>query len=423
MGLKVSYYFKLFPGTDGEPAVAFHSRTGGTYAFTPDALARLQCFVSAPDYTEDAEFRDFMLREEILISSDINELELIKHQYRNDRHSNEELYVTYSMTNACNFRCTYCYQEHKTEVLENENLEKTFRYIEREIPKYKRLKIHWFGGEPTLRLKWIRSSSERLTKLCDDLGKEYFAGITTNGSTFTDDVASELKSCRIRQVQFTLDGDREIHDLFRITKSGKGTFDTVLKAIQISAKHGFLTFVRVNLSPCNQPRLRMLLDRLRDSGLGPHNIILYLNEMKEHTNSTKSQSMYFASIEKYGDSLIESLRILKEYGYPVPKLGPVDVNCAFDKPSSVLFGVDGNLYHCTTGTDKALAMLGSDGIVAQETARKSFIHRREPWDDPTCKSCTNLPTCMGGCAYLDEEGKVKCNPEGFVIEKLVRLSI
>jgi hypothetical protein len=30
---------------------------------------------------------------------------------------------------------------------------------------------------------------------------------------------------------------------------------------------------------------------------------------------------------------------------------------------------------------------------------------------------------MGGCAYLDEEGKVKCNPEGFVIEELLRLKL
>ena len=421
--MKMSSYFQIFPGKNGEPAVALHSRTGASFAFSEEMYGRLQTFIKNPNNDGDPELEDFLIYQDVLIPDKINELELIKEKYRRDRKSKEELYVTYSMTNACNFRCTYCYQEHKAEVLEKENLEKTFLYIERELPGYERLKVHWFGGEPTLRLPWIEQSAKRLVDLCNELGKGYFSGITTNGSRFDENTASLLKRCHVNQVQFTLDGDQELHDLFRISKSGRGTFLIVLNAIKTSVKAGFITFVRVNISPRNYSRLGKLLDRLQSEEIGPHNIVLYLNEMKQHSNSANNPSMYFSSIEKYGDALVESLKILKSYGYPVPRILPVDVNCQFDKPSSVLFGVDGNLYHCTTGTDKALAELDNRGSVTKETARRKFVHEREPWDDPTCAKCPNLPTCMGGCAYLDEEGKVKCNPEGFVIEDILRLAL
>ncbi len=49
--------------------------------------------------------------------------------------------------------------------------------------------VTWFGGEPLLRMKTIRSLTAKLISL----GKPYRAGIITNGYLLTEDVAHSLK--------------------------------------------------------------------------------------------------------------------------------------------------------------------------------------------------------------------------------------
>jgi uncharacterized protein len=232
-----------------------------------------------------------------------------------------------------------------------------------------------------------------------------------------------LKSLSISQIQFTLDGDEELHNTLRIHKNGEGTFKQILAAIRLSTEVGFSTFVRINLNPLTTPRIEHLLRIFTENGIGPHNITLYFNEMKNHGNADMRSDIYFPTLSKFGDALIDCLIVLKQYGYPIPRFAPIDVNCEFDKPSSVFFGPDGNIYHCTTGTNKALAKLGSNGRLMNETLRRSFVHNRKPWDDPGCRNCNFLPVCMGGCSYLDDMGKMKCNPDMFILESLVRLSL
>lgn len=421
--LKASSYFLVYPKTIDGPAIGVNTKTGGAYAFDDDVFIRLSRLLSFPNEVDaDPILRSFLLDQQILIEEDYSELDALKAKYRTARVSDDELYVTYSLTGACNFRCTYCYQDHNNVSLSSDNIAKTIRYISSELPKYKKLKVHWFGGEPMLRMKWLEETSNLLISLSDNLQKDYFSGITTNGSFFDRHNAKILRRLRVKQVQFTLDGGQNEHNKLRVLKDGSGTFNTVLDAIKLSAEMEFHTFVRINLSPSNIMSIERMLDALESRGLGPKKIRLYINEMKDHGGGGPA-AIYWKDLQAYGNGLIEALKIVKKYGYPPPRIAPIEVNCAFDKPSSVLFGENGDIYHCTTGTDKAMAAIDDDGKIISKSKHMEFVHKREPWDDPHCCDCKYLPICMGGCAYLHDEGKVKCNPDGFILEKLIRLSL
>ena len=313
------------------------------------------------------------MREQVLIDASADELDDIKALHRAGRASKHELYVTYSMTNACNFRCTYCYQEHKKDVLAGDALEKTYRYIERELPVYESLRIHWFGGEPLLRLKNVLDSSAALIEICRKMQKRYSAAITTNGSLFTVPTARSLRAVGVEQVQFTLDGARPVHDTTRLRKNGSGSYEAVMQAIRVAVDEGYSVFVRVNLNKKAEGSFADLLDDIRSRGLGPDQIGIYITEMKQHANSMALTGMYYPSVAEYAQSFIDTLKVMKEFGYPIPKLSPLEVNCSFDKPSTVLFGVDGNLYHCTTGTDRALGQLDESGAIVHE-GRSTAAH-------------------------------------------------
>lgn len=416
--MKVSRYFLLYDAV--LPAVAINTATGGCFAFDAKALKALQAAQQDPNKV--GPLRDFLLAERIIVADDVDEFRDIKERHRARRFSHDELYVTYALTYSCNFRCLYCYQEHQHESITDDAVGRTLKYVAKTLPDYERLKVHWFGGEPMLHMPIIEKTSRGLRAIASQLGKPYFAAITTNGSLFTETNAGRLREdCGVTQVQFTIDGPPDVHNRIRRRRSGRGTYEIVAQAIARATRHDFLTFVRINLSPANIDGVQLILRDLAARGLGPHNIRLYANEMKQHTASSPDGSLYFSSIRDYGLSLVKCLRAMSEFGYPLPSPRPLDVNCAFDKPSSVLFGTDGNLRHCTTGTDRSLAFLDAKGEICAQSERRHCLHSTQPWDDPTCADCTFLPTCMGGCSYLGEEGKVKCNPEGFVLEDLLRL--
>jgi uncharacterized protein len=419
--MKLSNYLSIFRGDESSPHCAFNAMTGGIYKLEEPAMLKFEYLCREPNSNEYPDVKDFMIREKILIPEAVDELEQIKAGFRNARTSTDELFATFVLTDSCNFRCTYCYQSHDATHSTETSLDKGIGLIRARLPQYKKLKVHWFGGEPLLAFNKLKYAAEKLIALAEENSIPYFSAITSNGSLLTPDRAADLRSLRVDQIQITLDGDENDHNDLRVALSGKPTFETTLNAIKIAIDYGFHTFVRINLSPRNADNFPKLLDRLIDEGINSSKIHLYINEMKQHGHSSPNQAIYFSSIGEFGEKLIISLREMHKRGFPLPSLQPVEVNCTFDKPSSLMFGTSGDLYHCTTGTDRSLATLSEHGEILSKAERMDWVHSREPWDDDVCRTCKHLPLCMGGCAYLEEEGKNKCNPDKFVLEPLVKL--
>jgi len=417
---KVNKYVSQY--RDESDTIVFNALTGGLYKFN-SYTAKMIAFDGAQDIerTIPRVTLDFLTKEQIVVPATLDEIEIVQARFRHARQYSKQLYATFILTEQCNLRCVYCYQNHQNTKASINSLQKSLRHVETRIDDYESLKVHWFGGEPLLRLDILEHTAFHLIKMCEERRKKYFSGITTNGILLNNRTAKKLKNLKVDQIQFTLDGDCDQHNELRVYASGNGTFFQVLSAIKIAVENNFITFVRVNLSKHNILSFERLLDRLILEGLGPDQIRLYINEMKEHGNSPPMSGLYFKDVAEYGTYLVDALSIMQRFGYPLPALVPVDVNCEFDKPSTMLFGTDGNMYHCTTGTDRPLALLDDEGEIKEKTERMCKTHDREPWDDPMCNNCKHLPLCMGGCSYLEEDGKTKCNPERFVLEPLIRL--
>jgi uncharacterized protein len=96
------------------------------------------------------------------------------------------------------------------------------------------------GGEPLLlgadRLKFL------LSTLRNVLSPEFPISIQTNGILITNELL-DVCSAFMTSVAVSLDGPKEIHDQWRVTHAGSGTFDDVLNGYKIlkdHRDHGFL---------------------------------------------------------------------------------------------------------------------------------------------------------------------------------------
>lgn len=150
-----------------------------------------------------------------------------------------------SVTDRCNFRCTYCMPK---EVFNSEYafLRKDDLLSFEEITRISRLfaslgvkKLRLTGGEPLLR----KSIPVLIEQLSDIEGIEDIS-LTTNGVLLTQDVAQQLKDAGLQRITISLDALDD--ETFKAISDVGFNVDKVLQAVD-NAKAVGLTPIKVNM--------------------------------------------------------------------------------------------------------------------------------------------------------------------------------
>ena len=142
----------------------------------------------------------------------------------------------------CNLDCKYCFYLEKEELypgksnwrMSDEVLESYIRqYIAaQDVPE---VTFAWQGGEPTLMgVDFFRRAVEFQKRFAD--GKKISNAIQTNG-TLLDDTWGEFLKQNQFLVGLSIDGPRRFHDVYRVDKEGKPSFDRVLAGMRLLKKH------------------------------------------------------------------------------------------------------------------------------------------------------------------------------------------
>jgi uncharacterized protein len=96
--------------------------------------------------------------------------------------------------------------------------------------------IAWQGGEPTLMgLEFFKRSIE-IARTYARPGMTIQHTIQTNGTLINDEWAAFFKEHDFL-VGISIDGPREMHDIYRQDKGGAPTFDKVMRGLSFSKKH------------------------------------------------------------------------------------------------------------------------------------------------------------------------------------------
>ncbi len=183
-----------------------------------------------------------------------------------DRQGRAITYLRLSVTDRCNFRCSYCSPAHwggTKEMLSPEELERIVRIFARLGTRRVRLT----GGEPLMRPDLLEIA-RRVSKIP---GIEKVA-LTTNASRLSDS-AGALVEAGISQLNVSLDTLRE--ERFRKV-SAKGDFAAVLAGIEAGAKAGFsaLKLNVVVMKGVNEDELPQLVRYAHGLGYTPRFIEL-----------------------------------------------------------------------------------------------------------------------------------------------------
>jgi uncharacterized protein len=136
-------------------------------------------------------------------------------------------------TPFCNIDCRYCYLPDRSSkaVVEEATLANLFTQIFEAGWAEGGLNVVWHAGEPmVLPIDFYRRSFGLIDRLKPP-GLAVTHAFQTNGTLIDDDWCRFFTEARVN-VGVSVDGPRRLHDLNRVTRAGRGTFDRTIAGIR-----------------------------------------------------------------------------------------------------------------------------------------------------------------------------------------------
>ncbi|MBI2278660.1 MAG: radical SAM protein [Candidatus Brennerbacteria bacterium] len=359
----------------------------------------LQCHFLVPEGFDDRAFLEERMREgekEIISGSLIDYLELI-------------------MSEACNFRCTYCIHFNNLETSDRINNPKKFmrydtaketvdRYLEILRGHGKRVaEINFGGGEPLLAWPVIKQMFE-YCRIAYGSEFEFHFSINTNASLITPDIAAILKEHRV-EIASSLDGLREGNDHVRLTKSGGGTFSQIMRGFDALAQAGYpLDGIAVTVTEKNFHELdESIVDWAVTRGMKNVRIDIDVVDMVE------------IPIEDVVAKLMRIRRYAAARGVDVPGFWSRPAEnlngstlesrvafCGAVRGNSMCVGPSGNIYGCGYSTTQLGSLSEIQSFHASGTAYHRFVRDHLTGVMEMCKGCMIEGQCGGGCNITQE---------------------
>jgi uncharacterized protein len=169
-------------------------------------------------------------------------------------------------TEACNFRCTYCYETFENRKMPRPIVTGIKSLIDRRGADLDDLEIGWFGGEPLLALDVITEICKHAIDVSKTEGFTFRSGMTTNGYFLNQDRFSQCLDHKIDFFQISLDGDPDDHNASRKLASGEGTFDRIWSNLiaMKATRAEFVVMLRLHYTMQNFISVGQFARRIRD---------------------------------------------------------------------------------------------------------------------------------------------------------------
>ncbi|HOD07485.1 MAG TPA: radical SAM protein [Myxococcota bacterium] len=320
------------------------------------------------------------------------------------------------LNNACNLRCTYCYNHDQFNNPMSEEVMRRALRMGFDQPG-ELVNVGFFGGEPLLSFDLLKRGVAMTLQLAREKQKKIRLILTTNGTLLDGERLEFLLKMKFR-LAVSLDGPRAVHDSCRVDKNGYGTHERVVRNLTEALKRKPDIAVIAVAGP---DRIRHAADALRYSAsLGVrrhHTAIDYgaawdTNALRRFDRGMQRLADAWASLYRAGTPVSVPLidaKIAKNILHPlvvVPRC-----NCGGIEWT---VGPSGRIYPCDrmVGTDDGSGPFIGDvftGIDPQKQAAFLSCHHSTPDD---CARCPHVHRCTfwGSCVKFNMTGRVTDTP-------------
>lgn len=336
----------------------------------------------------------------------------------------------------CNLDCKYCFYTEKTGLFpKNERwkmpedlLERFTRdYIEAQPTDH--VTFAWQGGEPTMcGIPFFEKALEFQRKYAS--GKRIENAFQTNGTLLDDDWGAFLAANNFL-VGISIDGPKKIHDANRLCRKGQGTFDEVVRGVEVLKRNKVEFNTLTCVSAANATKgaevyrfLRGLgstfmqfipiVERRGDEAASELGLRLSTPPILDRLEPTRKTTAWSVSPRDYGDFLVTIFDrwVRHDVGRIFVQLFDITLAkwagapggmCVFEPECGAGLALehDGGLYACdhfvypefergNVGHNRLAAMVDSMEQRAFGRAKQESLPRQ-------CRECPVRTFCNGGC--------------------------
>jgi len=260
-----------------------------------------------------------------------------------------------SLTEQCNFRCTYCYESFELGAMPPDLYAGLRIFVEQKIPALRSFSLNWFGGEPLLEWKRMAEFTRHCRSLCEQHGvRMQHATTPTNAWALTPEIMAELVRAGVHEFMVSLDGDGEVHDKTRKLVSGRGTMERIYRNLLVlrATPEPFHLVLRLHLHADNLASQEDLVAKLaRDFGADRRFHLRPITIGNFGGESVKSMRLLSKGM---GQTIAAELRNKFRVEDPIEtELAASHVEvCYAAKPNHIFIRPNGQVSKCTSALDR-----------------------------------------------------------------------
>ena len=319
--------------------------------------------------------------------------------------------ICLNVAHTCNLSCEYCFAKggkyHGPDaIMTTETAKKAIDFLIENSGNHYNLDVDFFGGEPLMNWDVVTETVDYARNLEEKYNKHFNFTLTTNGMLLDDDKIEYLNE-NMKNVVLSLDGRREIHDEFRKTIGGKGSFDTVVPKFQnFVSKRGDKEYYMRGTYTANNLDFTKDVKTYLDLGFKRTSLEPVVgNSKSDYALKEEDLPVLFEEYEKLADMMIDAIDNNNKFIFYHYMIDLENGPCAHKRISGCGSGTEymaitpsGELYPCHqfVGNDDFIIGDINQGIIRDdiiEDFKKCNCYSKEE-----CKSCWANMYCSGGCA-------------------------
>lgn len=329
----------------------------------------------------------------------------LKYKKINSQRSDNLKTLCLVVNNDCNLCCEYCFANKGHYDRPNEKM--SFEIAKNSIDMLIRtvisnhqdkITISFFGGEPLLNFSLIRKCVEYIEKF-KNIKSSYM--ITTNGTLMTREIVKFLEYYKF-DIMISIDGNKKVHDVYRKYYSGKGSYDCVVRGINLFANKEVLN-TRITIGNHN-PDINQYIDSILNLG------VKRVTFAVDYNISTSSFEVFIESIQKLMNRYFDDIMIGKYYD--ITNFSSIIVAIALNQRklafcnagiSYLTVSAEGILYRCPRfiGNKKYSIATVSDVEKLEEMGQlfKESLKSTPGERNDECNKCVYTYICGGMCYH------------------------
>lgn len=348
-----------------------------------------------------------LILEEALFTEDIYE------KYITDFKSRQTVVkaLCLHIAHDCNLACRYCFAEEgeyqgRRALMSYEVGKQALDFLIKSSGNRKNLEVDFFGGEPLMNFEVVKQLVAYGREQEALHNKKFRFTLTTNGILLNDDIM-EFANREMSNVVLSIDGRKEVNDLMRPSRNGKGSYDLILpkfKKVAESRKQNNYyvrgTFTHNNLDFSEDVK------HLAESGFKQISVEpVVAGEEESYAIKKEDIPRIFEEYDKLARYMIEKKKAGQDFNFFHFMLDLSGGPCVAKRLSGCGSGTEylavtpwGDLYPCHQFVGEEDFLMGNVFEGVKKTDLRDEFKCCNVYAKDKCRDCFARFYCSGGCA-------------------------